>query len=74
MLLAGSTTGRDPGPQRHTATVHIVVEDHNDNASLFSEKRAPPRPPGHCRMGEHAYIIHIQVDETWDNSRLSIAH
>lgn len=39
LLIEANDQGRDPGPRSATATVHIVVEDDNDNAPQFSEKR-----------------------------------
>ncbi|KAM7402101.1 hypothetical protein PAMP_017369 [Pampus punctatissimus] len=39
LLVEANDQGRDPGPLSATATVHIVVEDDNDNAPQFSEKR-----------------------------------
>lgn len=39
LLVEANDQGRDPGPRSATATVHIVVEDDNDNAPQFSEKR-----------------------------------
>lgn len=39
LLVEANDQGRDPGPRSATATVHIVVEDDNDNAPQFSERR-----------------------------------
>ncbi|KAM4795846.1 cadherin EGF LAG seven-pass G-type receptor 2 [Rhinophrynus dorsalis] len=39
LLVEADDQGRDPGPRSSTATVHISVEDENDNAPQFSEKR-----------------------------------
>uniref|UniRef100_UPI003EBE4DC0 cadherin EGF LAG seven-pass G-type receptor 2 precursor n=1 Tax=Danio rerio TaxID=7955 RepID=UPI003EBE4DC0 len=39
LMVEANDQGRDPGPRSATATVHIVVEDDNDNAPQFSEKR-----------------------------------
>ncbi|XP_053723976.1 cadherin EGF LAG seven-pass G-type receptor 2 isoform X1 [Synchiropus splendidus] len=39
LLVEANDQGRDPGPCSATATVYIVVEDDNDNAPQFSEKR-----------------------------------
>lgn len=39
LLVEANDQGRDPGPRSATAKVHIVVEDDNDNAPQFSEKR-----------------------------------
>uniref|UniRef100_A0A8C9W1B0 Cadherin EGF LAG seven-pass G-type receptor 2 n=1 Tax=Scleropages formosus TaxID=113540 RepID=A0A8C9W1B0_SCLFO len=39
LLVEANDQGRDPGPRSSTATVHISVEDDNDNAPQFGEKR-----------------------------------
>ncbi|XP_058596968.1 cadherin EGF LAG seven-pass G-type receptor 1 isoform X1 [Neofelis nebulosa] len=39
LLVEANDQGRNPGPLSATATVHIVVEDDNDNYPQFSEKR-----------------------------------
>ncbi|XP_064139430.1 cadherin EGF LAG seven-pass G-type receptor 1 isoform X1 [Loxodonta africana] len=38
-LVEANDQGRNPGPLSATATVHIAVEDENDNYPQFSEKR-----------------------------------
>ncbi|XP_006888184.1 PREDICTED: cadherin EGF LAG seven-pass G-type receptor 1 [Elephantulus edwardii] len=39
LLVEANDQGRNPGPLSATATVHITVEDENDNYPQFSEKR-----------------------------------
>ncbi|XP_058164928.1 cadherin EGF LAG seven-pass G-type receptor 1 isoform X2 [Dasypus novemcinctus] len=39
LLVEANDQGRQPGPRSATATVHIAVEDENDNYPQFSEKR-----------------------------------
>ncbi|XP_056129029.1 cadherin EGF LAG seven-pass G-type receptor 2 [Lampris incognitus] len=39
LLVEANDQGREPGPRSATATVYILVEDDNDNAPQFSEKR-----------------------------------
>ncbi|XP_069797890.1 cadherin EGF LAG seven-pass G-type receptor 2 isoform X4 [Narcine bancroftii] len=39
LLVEANDQGRNPGPRSSTATVHITVEDDNDNTPQFSEKR-----------------------------------
>ncbi|KAF6117915.1 cadherin EGF LAG seven-pass G-type receptor 1 [Phyllostomus discolor] len=45
LLVEANDQGRNPGPRSATATVHIVVEDENDNYPQFSEKRYVVRVP-----------------------------
>uniref|UniRef100_A0A8V5GQH3 Cadherin EGF LAG seven-pass G-type receptor 2 n=1 Tax=Melopsittacus undulatus TaxID=13146 RepID=A0A8V5GQH3_MELUD len=39
LLVEASDQGQEPGPRSTTATVRIAVEDDNDNAPQFSQKR-----------------------------------
>ncbi|XP_063274458.1 cadherin EGF LAG seven-pass G-type receptor 2 isoform X6 [Prinia subflava] len=39
LLVEATDQGQDPSPRSATATVHIAVEDDNDNAPQFSERR-----------------------------------
>uniref|UniRef100_A0A672MRU0 Cadherin, EGF LAG seven-pass G-type receptor 2 n=1 Tax=Sinocyclocheilus grahami TaxID=75366 RepID=A0A672MRU0_SINGR len=45
LLVEANDQGRDPGPRSATATVHIIVEDDNDNTPQFSEKRYVVKVP-----------------------------
>ncbi|XP_039617017.1 cadherin EGF LAG seven-pass G-type receptor 1 isoform X2 [Polypterus senegalus] len=39
LIVEANDQGKDPGPRSATATVHITVEDENDNCPQFSEKK-----------------------------------
>ncbi|KAE8623202.1 hypothetical protein XENTR_v10005537 [Xenopus tropicalis] len=39
LVVEANDQGHDPGPRSSTATVHITIQDENDNAPQFSEKR-----------------------------------
>uniref|UniRef100_A0AAR2M2I0 Cadherin EGF LAG seven-pass G-type receptor 1 n=2 Tax=Pygocentrus nattereri TaxID=42514 RepID=A0AAR2M2I0_PYGNA len=39
LIVEANDQGKDPGPRSATATVHITVEDENDNYPQFSQKR-----------------------------------
>lgn len=39
LIVEANDQGKDPGPRSATATVHISVEDENDNYPQFTEKR-----------------------------------
>ncbi|XP_037354439.1 cadherin EGF LAG seven-pass G-type receptor 2 [Talpa occidentalis] len=49
LTVEASDQGRDPGPRSATATVFLSVEDDNDNAPQFSEKR---------------YVVQVREDVT----------
>ncbi|XP_037535788.1 cadherin EGF LAG seven-pass G-type receptor 2 [Nematolebias whitei] len=57
LLVEANDQGRDPEPRSATATVHIVVEDDNDNAPQFSEKR---------------YIVQVPEDMTPNTEILQV--
>ncbi|XP_024124833.1 cadherin EGF LAG seven-pass G-type receptor 2 [Oryzias melastigma] len=57
LLVEANDQGRDPGPRSATATVHIVVEDDNDNAPQFSEKR---------------YVVQVPEDKTPNTEILQV--
>uniref|UniRef100_A0A670J6Z8 Cadherin EGF LAG seven-pass G-type receptor 1 n=2 Tax=Podarcis muralis TaxID=64176 RepID=A0A670J6Z8_PODMU len=39
LVVEANDQGKEPGPRSATVTVHITVEDENDNSPQFSEKR-----------------------------------
>ncbi|XP_014806813.1 PREDICTED: cadherin EGF LAG seven-pass G-type receptor 2-like, partial [Calidris pugnax] len=45
LLVEATDQGQEPGPRSSTATVRIAVEDDNDNAPQFSEKRYVAQVP-----------------------------
>lgn len=49
LIVEASDQGRDPGPRSSTAVVFLSVEDDNDNAPQFSEKR---------------YVVQVREDVT----------
>uniref|UniRef100_A0A8C2J0B9 Cadherin domain-containing protein n=1 Tax=Cyprinus carpio TaxID=7962 RepID=A0A8C2J0B9_CYPCA len=57
LLGEANEQGRDPGPRSATASVHNIVEDDNDNAPQFSEKR---------------YIVQIPEDLTPNTEILQV--
>ncbi|RVE73479.1 hypothetical protein OJAV_G00049860 [Oryzias javanicus] len=57
LLVEANDQGRDPGPRSATATVHILVEDDNDNAPQFSEKR---------------YVVQVPEDKTPNTEILQV--
>ncbi|CAH2221526.1 cadherin EGF LAG seven-pass G-type receptor 2 [Pelobates cultripes] len=57
LLVEADDQGREPGPRSSTATVHISVEDENDNAPQFTEKR---------------YVAHVAEDIYTDSQLLVV--
>ncbi|XP_046729152.1 cadherin EGF LAG seven-pass G-type receptor 1 isoform X2 [Silurus meridionalis] len=56
LIVEANDQGKDPGPRSATATVHITVEDENDNYPQFSEKRyvvqVPENVPVNTRVAQ----------------------
>ncbi|XP_074833686.1 cadherin EGF LAG seven-pass G-type receptor 2 isoform X2 [Carettochelys insculpta] len=57
LLVEASDQGQDPGPRSATATVHIAVEDDNDNAPQFSAKRYMAQVPEDVAAGSHVLRV-----------------
>uniref|UniRef100_K7FSG0 Cadherin EGF LAG seven-pass G-type receptor 2 n=1 Tax=Pelodiscus sinensis TaxID=13735 RepID=K7FSG0_PELSI len=57
LLVEASDQGKDPGPRSTTATVHIAVEDDNDNVPQFSEKRYVAQVPEDIAVGSHVLRV-----------------
>ncbi|CAL8242134.1 unnamed protein product [Merluccius merluccius] len=60
LIVEANDQGKDPGPRSATATVHITVEDENDNYPQFSEKRYVVRVPEDVAVNTKV----IQVEAT----------
>ncbi|KAI4901835.1 hypothetical protein NFI96_000454, partial [Prochilodus magdalenae] len=60
LIVEANDQGKDPGPLSATATVHITVEDENDNYPQFSEKRyvvqVPENVPVNTKVAQ--FYIH----------------
>ncbi|KAM7006039.1 cadherin EGF LAG seven-pass G-type receptor 2 isoform 2-T2 [Tautogolabrus adspersus] len=71
LLVVANDQGRDPGPRSATATVYIVVEDDNDNAPQFSEKRYVVQVPED--MAPNTEILQVTATDQ-DRGSNSIVH
>uniref|UniRef100_A0A667ZZJ2 Cadherin EGF LAG seven-pass G-type receptor 1 n=1 Tax=Myripristis murdjan TaxID=586833 RepID=A0A667ZZJ2_9TELE len=60
LIVEANDQGKDPGPRSATATVHISVEDENDNYPQFSEKRYVVQVPENVAVNTKI----IQVEAT----------
>nr|XP_004650449.2 cadherin EGF LAG seven-pass G-type receptor 1 [Jaculus jaculus] len=61
LLVEANDQGRNPGPLSASATVHIVVEDENDNYPQFSEKRYVVRVPEDVAV--NTAILRVQATD-----------
>ncbi|XP_028302604.1 cadherin EGF LAG seven-pass G-type receptor 2 isoform X3 [Gouania willdenowi] len=71
LIVEANDQGRDPGPRSTTATVHIVVEDDNDNAPQFSEKRYIVQVPED--MAPNTEILHVTATDQ-DRGSNAVVH
>uniref|UniRef100_A0A7N6AZJ4 Cadherin EGF LAG seven-pass G-type receptor 1a n=1 Tax=Anabas testudineus TaxID=64144 RepID=A0A7N6AZJ4_ANATE len=60
LIVEANDQGKDPGPRSATATVHISVDDENDNYPQFSEKRYVVQVPENVAVNTKV----IQVEAT----------
>uniref|UniRef100_A0A673U7R4 Cadherin EGF LAG seven-pass G-type receptor 1 n=1 Tax=Suricata suricatta TaxID=37032 RepID=A0A673U7R4_SURSU len=61
LLVEANDQGRNPGPLSATATVHIVVEDENDNYPQFSEKRYVVQVPEDVAV--NTAVLRVQASD-----------
>ncbi|XP_037703253.1 cadherin EGF LAG seven-pass G-type receptor 1 [Choloepus didactylus] len=61
LLVEANDQGRNPGPLSATATVHIAVEDENDNYPQFSEKRYVVQVPEDVAV--NTPVLHVQATD-----------
>ncbi|XP_063309266.1 cadherin EGF LAG seven-pass G-type receptor 2 isoform X2 [Pelobates fuscus] len=57
LLIEADDQGREPGPRSSTATVHISVEDENDNAPQFTEKRYVAHVAEHISTDSQLLVV-----------------
>ncbi|XP_058711892.1 cadherin EGF LAG seven-pass G-type receptor 2 isoform X2 [Poecile atricapillus] len=61
LLVEATDQGQDPGPRSATATVRITVEDDNDNAPQFSERRYIAQVPED--VGPNAAVLQVMATD-----------
>ncbi|XP_074554309.1 cadherin EGF LAG seven-pass G-type receptor 1 isoform X2 [Halichoeres trimaculatus] len=61
LIVEASDQGKEPGPRSATATVHITVEDENDNYPQFSEKRYLVKVPEN--VGVNTKVVQVEATD-----------
>lgn len=61
LIVEANDQGKDPNPLTATATVHITIEDENDNYPQFSEKRYVVQVPEN--VGVNTKIIQVEATD-----------
>nr|XP_006004060.2 PREDICTED: cadherin EGF LAG seven-pass G-type receptor 1 [Latimeria chalumnae] len=68
LIVEANDQGKDPGPKSATATVHITVEDENDNYPQFSEKRYVVQVPENVAMNTKILQVHATDRDQGNNA------
>nr|XP_008177211.2 cadherin EGF LAG seven-pass G-type receptor 1 isoform X4 [Chrysemys picta bellii] len=61
LVVEANDQGKEPGPRSATATVHITVEDENDNYPQFSEKRYLVQVPEDAPV--NSQVLQVQATD-----------
>ncbi|XP_056311409.1 cadherin EGF LAG seven-pass G-type receptor 1 isoform X2 [Danio aesculapii] len=70
LIVEASDQGKDPGPRSATATVHITVEDENDNYPQFSEKRYVVQVPENVAVNTKVAQVEATDRDEGNNARV----
>ncbi|XP_062834481.1 cadherin EGF LAG seven-pass G-type receptor 2 isoform X1 [Anolis carolinensis] len=68
LIVEANDQGRDPGPRSTTATIHITVEDDNDNSPQFSEKRYVVQVPENVASNTHVLRVNATDRDKGSNA------
>ncbi|XP_053103347.1 cadherin EGF LAG seven-pass G-type receptor 2 isoform X2 [Hemicordylus capensis] len=68
LIVEANDQGRDPGPRSTTATIHITVEDDNDNSPQFSEKRYVVQVPENVASNTHILRVNATDRDKGSNA------
>ncbi|XP_019369272.1 PREDICTED: cadherin EGF LAG seven-pass G-type receptor 2, partial [Gavialis gangeticus] len=71
LVVEANDQGKEPGPRSTTATIHIAVEDDNDNSPQFSEKRYVVQVPEDVVPNSH--ILQVTATDR-DKSNNALVH
>nr|XP_033813815.1 cadherin EGF LAG seven-pass G-type receptor 1 isoform X2 [Geotrypetes seraphini] len=71
LIVEANDQGKDPGPRSATTTVHILVEDENDNSPQFSEKRYVVQVPENVPV--NSQILQVQASDR-DRGNNAVIH
>lgn len=70
LIVEANDQGRDPGPHSATATVHITVEDENDNFPQFSEKRYAVQVPENVLVNSEIAQVKATDRDAGNNAKV----
>uniref|UniRef100_A0A671L319 Cadherin EGF LAG seven-pass G-type receptor 1 n=1 Tax=Sinocyclocheilus anshuiensis TaxID=1608454 RepID=A0A671L319_9TELE len=70
LIVEANDQGRDPGPRSATTTVHITVEDENDNYPQFSEKRYVVQVPENVSVNTKVAQVEATDRDEGNNAKV----
>uniref|UniRef100_A0A8C2DBY9 Cadherin EGF LAG seven-pass G-type receptor 1 n=1 Tax=Cyprinus carpio TaxID=7962 RepID=A0A8C2DBY9_CYPCA len=70
LIVEANDQGKDPGPRSATATVHITVEDENDNYPQFSEKRYVVQVPENVAVNTKVAQVEATDRDEGNNAKV----
>ncbi|XP_058272722.1 cadherin EGF LAG seven-pass G-type receptor 1 isoform X1 [Hemibagrus wyckioides] len=70
LIVEANDQGKDPGPLSATATVHITVEDENDNYPQFSEKRYVVQVPENVPVNTRVAQVEATDKDEGNNAKI----
>ncbi|XP_062852533.1 cadherin EGF LAG seven-pass G-type receptor 1 [Trichomycterus rosablanca] len=70
LIVEANDQGKDPGPQSATATVHITVEDENDNYPQFTEKRYVVQVPENVPVNTQVAKVEATDKDEGNNAKV----
>ncbi|XP_067292429.1 cadherin EGF LAG seven-pass G-type receptor 1 [Pseudorasbora parva] len=70
IIVEANDQGREPGPRTATATVHIFVEDENDNYPQFSEKIYVVQIPENIAVNSQVAVVKATDKDAGNNAKV----
>lgn len=72
LIVEVNDQGKDPGPRSATATVHITVEDENDNYPQFTEKRYVVQVPENVPV--NTQVAKVEATDKDENNNAKVIY
>ncbi|XP_059402797.1 cadherin EGF LAG seven-pass G-type receptor 1-like [Carassius carassius] len=70
LFVEANDQGREPGPRTATATMHIFIEDENDNYPQFSDKRYVVQVPENIAVNSQVAVVKATDKDAGNNAKV----
>ncbi|KAJ8245418.1 hypothetical protein GJAV_G00270520 [Gymnothorax javanicus] len=70
LIVEANDQGKEPGPRSATATVHVTIEDENDNYPQFSRKRYVVQVPENVALNSKVAKVEASDRDEGTNARV----